>query len=40
MNLPTGREAFEPKRPGSTDIAWCPGCGNFGIRNILISALL
>lgn len=40
MNLPTGSEIFEPKRPGSEDVAWCPpGCGNFGIRNILISAL-
>jgi len=29
---------FEPERPGSKDIAWCPGCGNFGIRNILRSA--
>lgn len=29
---------FEPERPGSKDIAWCPGCGNFGIRNILKSA--
>ncbi|WP_175060024.1 thiamine pyrophosphate-dependent enzyme [Thermococcus sp. 2319x1] len=28
---------FESKRPGSKDIAWCPGCGNFGIRNILKS---
>jgi 2-oxoglutarate/2-oxoacid ferredoxin oxidoreductase subunit beta len=26
---------FESK----TDIAWCPGCGNFGIRNILLSVL-
>ncbi|USH00318.1 2-oxoacid ferredoxin oxidoreductase [Thermococcus argininiproducens] len=26
---------FEPNRPGSKDVAWCPGCGNFGIRNIL-----
>ncbi|AMQ17850.1 thiamine pyrophosphate-dependent enzyme [Thermococcus peptonophilus] len=39
VQLPTGRELFEPKRPGSQDIAWCPGCGNFGIRNILITAL-
>jgi len=22
-----------------TDIAWCPGCGNFGIRNIVMKAL-
>lgn len=22
-----------------TDMAWCPGCGNFGIRNIVIKAL-
>ncbi len=28
-------DRFEPGRPGSSDIAWCPGCGNFGIRNIL-----
>ncbi|WP_297501287.1 thiamine pyrophosphate-dependent enzyme [Thermococcus sp.] len=39
VQLPIGRELFEPRRPGSKDIAWCPGCGNFGIRNILISAL-
>ncbi len=25
---------------GDIDIAWCPGCGNYGIRNILIQALL
>jgi len=24
-------------RPGAT--AWCPGCGNFGLRNIMLSAL-
>jgi 2-oxoglutarate/2-oxoacid ferredoxin oxidoreductase subunit beta len=23
----------------NTDIAWCPGCGNFGIRNIVMKAL-
>ncbi|ANF23534.1 thiamine pyrophosphate-dependent enzyme [Thermococcus piezophilus] len=33
------KSRFEPKRPGSQDIAWCPGCGNFGIRNILTTAL-
>ena len=27
---------FESQRPGSQDVAWCPGCGNFGIRNILM----
>ncbi len=27
---------FIPNRPGSKDIAWCPGCGNFGIRTILM----
>ncbi len=27
---------FIPNRPGSKDIAWCPGCGNFGIRAILM----
>ncbi|MDK2870074.1 MAG: 2-oxoglutarate/2-oxoacid ferredoxin oxidoreductase subunit beta [Pyrococcus sp.] len=32
------KEIFEPNRPGSKDVAWCPGCGNFGIRNILIEA--
>ena len=21
-----------------TDIAWCPGCGNFGLRNIMMEA--
>ena len=29
---------FKPDRPGSKDIAWCQGCGNFGIRTILIEA--
>ncbi len=24
---------------GDIDIAWCPGCGNFGIRNILMKTL-
>ena len=24
---------------GDIDIAWCPGCGNFGIRNMLMRAL-
>ncbi len=28
---------FETERPGSMDVAWCPGCGNFGIRNVLKS---
>ena len=27
---------FISNRPGSKDIAWCPGCGNFQIREILI----
>ena len=26
---------FIPQRPLSKEIAWCPGCGNFGILNIL-----
>ncbi|MDK2809097.1 MAG: 2-oxoglutarate/2-oxoacid ferredoxin oxidoreductase subunit beta [Clostridiales bacterium] len=30
-------KAFEMKP--ETDIAWCPGCGNFNIRNALIEAL-
>lgn len=34
----TPKEIFESNRPGSKDVAWCPGCGNFGIRNILIEA--
>ena len=29
---------FESSRPGSHDIAWCPGCGNFLLRKILIEA--
>ena len=29
---------FISKRPGSRDISWCPGCGNFPLREILISA--
>lgn len=29
---------FEPERPNSLDVAWCPGCGNFGIKNILKKA--
>ncbi len=24
----------------ATDIAWCPGCGNFGIRNIMLDAMV
>jgi len=24
---------------GDIDIAWCPGCGNFGILNVLKEAL-
>ncbi len=28
---------FEPE--GELDIAWCPGCGNFGIRRALMQAL-
>ena len=23
----------------ATDVAWCPGCGNFGLRNIVIDAM-
>ncbi|WP_324735609.1 thiamine pyrophosphate-dependent enzyme [Thermococcus sp. SY098] len=38
MNLDP--KIFEPKRPGSQDVAWCPGCGNFGIRNILKRAFV
>jgi 2-oxoglutarate ferredoxin oxidoreductase subunit beta len=30
------RDALDP---GKIDIAWCPGCGNFGIRNALMEAL-
>lgn len=30
------RDAFDP-RP--SDIAWCPGCGNFGIRTLLMAVL-
>jgi 2-oxoglutarate ferredoxin oxidoreductase subunit beta len=30
------RDAFDP---GKMDIAWCPGCGNFGIRNALMEVL-
>ena len=29
---------FIPQRPSSKDVAWCPGCGNFGILNILKKA--
>ncbi len=25
--------------PKNTDIAWCPGCGNFGILKVLKSVL-
>jgi 2-oxoglutarate ferredoxin oxidoreductase subunit beta len=32
----TGRDDFDP---GKTDMAWCPGCGNFAIRSILMEAL-
>jgi 2-oxoglutarate/2-oxoacid ferredoxin oxidoreductase subunit beta len=28
---------YEPQ--GEVDIAWCPGCGNFGIRKMLMGAL-
>jgi 2-oxoglutarate ferredoxin oxidoreductase subunit beta len=30
---------FISNRPGSQDISWCPGCGNFAIRTILIEVL-
>ena len=23
----------------TTDMAWCPGCGDFGLRNIMLDAL-
>lgn len=26
---------FEPKRPDSFDVSWCPGCGNFPLRDAL-----
>ena len=29
-----GKHYFEKQ----TDIAWCPGCGNFGLRNIMMEA--
>ncbi|HEX13053.1 MAG: 2-oxoacid ferredoxin oxidoreductase [Desulfurella sp.] len=29
---------FEPKRPDSYDVSWCPGCGNFPLRDALASA--
>lgn len=25
--------------PGAVDVAWCPGCGNFGIRKLVMEAL-
>lgn len=31
--------AFVSTRPGSNDISWCPGCGNFAIRNMLMTVL-
>ncbi len=30
---------FVSTRPGSKDISWCPGCGNFAIRNVLMEVL-
>ncbi|AEI14546.1 pyruvate ferredoxin/flavodoxin oxidoreductase, beta subunit [Flexistipes sinusarabici DSM 4947] len=30
---------FDSDRPKSQDISWCPGCGNFGIRNELMDVL-
>ncbi len=30
---------FNPDRPKSQDISWCPGCGNYGIRNELMDVL-
>jgi 2-oxoglutarate ferredoxin oxidoreductase subunit beta len=37
--MPLDYRLFQSERPGSQDIAWCPGCGNFGIRNVLMHAL-
>ena len=31
--------AFVSTRPGSEDISWCPGCGNFAIRKVLMAVL-
>lgn len=30
---------FVSTRPGSKDISWCPGCGNFAIRKVLMAVL-
>jgi 2-oxoglutarate ferredoxin oxidoreductase subunit beta len=30
---------FQPDRPHSKEISWCPGCGNFAIRLVLMEAL-
>jgi 2-oxoglutarate ferredoxin oxidoreductase subunit beta len=29
---------FEPQRPDSFDVSWCPGCGNFPLRDALALA--
>jgi 2-oxoglutarate ferredoxin oxidoreductase subunit beta len=30
---------FESNRPGSQDVSWCPGCGNFSIKKVLMETL-
>jgi len=30
---------FQPDRPGSKNISWCPGCGDFGIRAVLMEVM-
>ncbi len=30
---------FQPNRPHAKEISWCPGCGNFAIRLVLLDAL-
>ena len=34
-----GTKLFKPDRPHSKDISWCPGCGNFAIRLVLMDVL-
>lgn len=34
-----GIKVFQPNRPHSKEISWCPGCGNFAIRLVLMDAL-
>jgi 2-oxoglutarate ferredoxin oxidoreductase subunit beta len=34
-----GTKLFQPDRPHSKEISWCPGCGNFAIRLVLMEAL-